>query len=371
MAAEMTDDFLEPREGDGFHFEFRRILYRAIKFWYVILIFLLLGIGWAYLQNRYTTRIYPVTASIIIKETQEGSEGKLIYNNPLVSYYRNYLNELYIIRSYPLVQSVLEELNFGVSFYQEGNFMTTEAYAMIPVDAHVVSDNGLSSRRLNFSLVDDDNYQLEIPGDDAPGKAATFAFGDTIQFGGLKLVFTKKQAGNLEKYKNVPFIFQYTRPARLTSSFVARLSASWAEEGSGVILLSINGPTPAKEIDFIDGVIRRYQEYDLDKKNLTATRAIQFIDDQLNGISDSLQKVELQIERFKDKNVMTNLSTEAQRLFIQIQNLESQKTDVLVRKNYYDYLTGYLQQPDHSELAILPTSVGIDDPILTGLRFPS
>ena len=63
---------------------------------------LLIALTIAFLRNRYAVRIYPVTASIIIKETEEAGGGELLYTNALIDPYKNYLNELYILRSYPL-----------------------------------------------------------------------------------------------------------------------------------------------------------------------------------------------------------------------------------------------------------------------------
>jgi hypothetical protein len=58
---------------------------------------------------------------------------------------------------------------------------------------------------------------------------------------------------------------------QLAGSYIARLSVEWAEEGSGVINLSINGTNPNKEIDFLAGLIASYGQLDLDKKNETAS----------------------------------------------------------------------------------------------------
>lgn len=149
MASELRSEFPdEQRKGvaEPLNIDVKRIIYRALRYWYLVVGFLILMLALAFVRNRYATRIYPVSASIIIKETQETSEGKLLYNNPLVSPYRNYLNELYIIRSYPLIQRTLEDLNFGVAFYKEGNILTTEAYNSLPITAWVVGQNAPGSQ---------------------------------------------------------------------------------------------------------------------------------------------------------------------------------------------------------------------------------
>ena len=81
----------------------------------------------AFVYNRYATRVYPLAASIIIKESEEaGQTAELLYNNPLVNAYRNFLNEPYIIRSFPLVQKVVDSLNLTAVIIGKGNIKTTE-----------------------------------------------------------------------------------------------------------------------------------------------------------------------------------------------------------------------------------------------------
>jgi capsular exopolysaccharide synthesis family protein len=350
-----------------FNIDAKRILYQAIQYWYLIVLSLGIALVIAFFKTRYATRIYPVTASILIKEKEESSEGRVLYNNPLVSGFRNYLNELYLIKSYPFIQRTLEELNFGVAFYKEGNVLTTETYK-VPFQVRVLDNIGASCR-FNFKLLDEHSFQLASLREEGEqsGQMVTFAFGDTITFEGMKAVFLHSD----DQWNNIKvgdsFVFTYTDPGLLTGSYVSRLQASWAEEGAGVVNLAINGSTPVKEIDFLNGLISQFQLYDLEKKNQAASRTIDFISSQLVGITDSLRLVERQLERFKDKNVMTDLSMEAERLYEKLEGIEAQRTELIIRKNYYDYLENYLRKGQNLDQIILPTSVGITDPILSTL----
>ena len=126
-----SDSLPQDQVSTGFTIDFKRIAYQALRYWYLILLSLFIALSIAFLRNRYATKIYPVSASIIIKEREETGGAELLFKNSLIDPYRNYLNELYIIKSYPLMQKVIEDLNFGVSFFQKGNILTTEAYGEI------------------------------------------------------------------------------------------------------------------------------------------------------------------------------------------------------------------------------------------------
>ena len=142
----------------GFTLDFKRVLSRAIRFWYVVVITLTLAFVVAFYKNRYTPKQYTASASILIKEMQETGGAEFVYKNSLIDPYRNYLNEPYIIRSYPLIESVVRDLNFHISFLQEGYIITSESYSNMPVKAIWCKPSDVRTGRFIFTLVDENRY---------------------------------------------------------------------------------------------------------------------------------------------------------------------------------------------------------------------
>jgi capsular exopolysaccharide synthesis family protein len=356
-------------EKEGVIIDYKRVLYRAIKYWYVVVLSLITTLSIAFIYNRYAPRIYPVTASIIIKDTEETSgAGEILYTNSIISPHRNYLNELYLIRSYPLIQSVLEELNFGVSFYAEGNILTREIYGDLPFSVEIINKDQIKNFKRRLIILNDVQYQLgPLTRNSTPEYSKslhTFNFNDTIFYDGLKAVFKLNTPGVIDTVEKSHLIFSYTAPEQVAGTYVGKLKASWAETGAGVINLSVSGTNPKKESDFMTGLIKRYQDHDLEKKSETASRTINFITGQLNEITDSLRQVESVLERFKRKNVITKLDEEASRLYGKLEGVTLQKTEMMIRKNYNQYLISYIQKDQNLDQVILPSSMGLADPIL-------
>jgi hypothetical protein len=121
---------------------------------------------------------------------QEASGAEFIYKNVLIDQYRNYLNEPYVIRSYPLIEQVVKNLNFHVSFYREGYFMTTEAYEYIPVRAEWCDPNEVKTGQFIFTLKDETHYSLSKFSDN-PTEAdrQVFTLGDSINFEGYEPLY--------------------------------------------------------------------------------------------------------------------------------------------------------------------------------------
>jgi capsular exopolysaccharide synthesis family protein len=345
-----------------FNVDLKRVIFLALRYWYVFFACLALSLIYAYFKTRYATRIFPVTASIIIKQKEESSEGKLLYNNPLVSGFRNYQDELYLIRTYPLIQRTLEELNFGVAFYWEGNVLTTEVYDA-QIKATVIKSNG--DHRFYFKMLNEQRFQLFEKGENPNAK--TYSIGDTVSYNGISFVFSNNAVASSKIPDNEPVLFVYSNPANLTESYVGSLQAAWAEEGAGVMNLSINGSIPKKDIDFLKGLINVYQKFDLEKKNQAASRTIEFINQQLSLISDSLRLAEGRLELFRNKNVAVDMIKETERIFNQISGFEEQRAQILLKENYFKYLVKYLESNTSVDKVVLPSSVGINDPILFSL----
>ena len=70
-------------------FNFQRVWYRALRYWYWIALSLVMALSIGFLNNRYAEKVYSVQASIIIKESDEiGETAELLYSNPLINSYR-------------------------------------------------------------------------------------------------------------------------------------------------------------------------------------------------------------------------------------------------------------------------------------------
>ncbi len=360
-------DFDASETQQGFSLDFKRVVYRAIRHWYILVISLGVAFTTAFYKNRYTQPIYPVSASILIREMQETGGAELLYKNSLIDPYRNYLNEPYIIRSYPLIEKVITNINFHVSFYRKGYFMTTESYSYVPVRAEWCGHTEVKTGSFVFTLTDQSHYELKGIADDDNVKGQQFALNDSIDYKGFKLCITRIPDRELESYINLPFQIVIQSPRSVASAYIGRLSVKWPEEGAGIINLSLSGNDPEKEIDFLTNLIESYIQLDLSKKNETADRTIEFIKNQLSGIKDSLRTVEYQLERFGNSSRVKDMSLEAQRLLAKLEGFEIQKSELLIRHNYYQYLDEYLKKGDNFDQVILPSSVGLNDEVLSSM----
>ncbi|MFN5555526.1 MAG: polysaccharide biosynthesis tyrosine autokinase, partial [Chryseotalea sp.] len=347
----------------------KRVVARSLRFWYLLVASVLAGLAIAYVVNRYTTRIYPIKASIIIKENEENLGAKFLYNNELVNPYRNHLNEVYIMKSYPLLQEVVESLHLEISMYKEGDIKTTEYYnPEFPLQIRLAKNYKQSGRPFFIKILDEQTFQIYYEGLDNDTKEAqqlrNLHFNDSIQVNGFKFYAHKK--GNVGEHAGIPYLVVIRDSEVVAHQYSSRLKLTWAELQSSVLDLEIQGAVQRKEIDFLSKFIERYQLYDVQKKTRESKMAIAFLDRQLQVIGDSLQRYEDEVVNFKKQNVTVNLKAETDRLYQKMLSLEEQNFQYRLAENYNNYVLTLLKQERLNDV-FTPQSVGIQDQVLAGL----
>ena len=209
-----------------------------------------------------------------------------------------------------------------------------------------------------FKIKDERTFSLQyIAEEEEAGKEfKSLNFNDTLQVNGYHLLVETK--GSFKQFIGQTFMVKFNDPLSLAKSYSVRLTATWAAVGASVVNLEITGPVAKKEIDFLNKFIERYQFYDVEKKNKVATMAIGFLDQQLLVIGDSLNEYEDQVEAFKEKNIITSLEEETNRLYQQIQGFDTQKFHYKLLDNYFKYITELLKNNQYDGI-FTPSSVGI------------
>jgi capsular exopolysaccharide synthesis family protein len=370
MAAETPYQQNNQTSSDAFAIDYKRIGYNALRYWYLILFCLGIGIFGAYLNNRYATSIYSLYTSLIILEKGELSGSEILYQSSLSDPYRNYLNEPYILRSRPIVEQVIRKLNFDVAFYRKGAIKLTEEFGL-PIRVRLLKPNGSYGKSIVLNVLDQDSYSLSDV--EKSGKAPTlvFHFGDSIFFLGHHLMVDRDSLANIGSILGSEYVVKFLNPASVAGSYSGKLGISWAEKGAGVLNISTTGANVRKELAFLNELIAAYQENDLRKKNQVADRTISFVDNQLKLIADSLHSFDGRLLNFQlnNPNVAVSFSSKVGNAQVgnsgnfldQLTQIDNEKTGLLIREKYFDYLLSYLKEGRNLDLVIMPSSIGLPE----------
>ncbi|MFN8416244.1 MAG: polysaccharide biosynthesis tyrosine autokinase [Cytophagaceae bacterium] len=365
--------------------DFKSIGRTFVKYWY--LAFLILTLCWIYswFTVRYFTPIFQVKNSIQIKDkaTNTSQRQQLYDGSSFFQITKNLNNEMELMKSYNQVQSVLKELDFTWEYMVAGSIKDLELYHNQPflliVDSNLVPTNApfnvvaVSDKEyiIDFSYNGKQWYNLNsFSYNDSIGipvqlQSKKFVFGDTITSGLLKYTivktpfFTSQTIG--QKYTIIARDLHY-----LTKLYKNKLVTAKGDRSS-IVNLSSTGTIVEKEVVFLNTVAKVYIDKDLADKNQIATNTINFIDAQLNIISDSLDFTSEGLQTYKEANKIYAISEQAQDLMTQIRSLEEQKLTLEIQLRYYLYLNDYINSGNETVDLVAPSTININDPILSNL----
>jgi len=110
--------------------DIRAIIHKLVSRWYYFLLSLMITLPLAYAYVKFAQNIYQVRASILLTAQAKPGMGneKFLKGMELLTSHTELEDEIGILRSYNLVGSTLQKLDFGVSYFEKKNLKTYEKY---------------------------------------------------------------------------------------------------------------------------------------------------------------------------------------------------------------------------------------------------
>lgn len=341
--------------------DIRRIFFLILKYWYWVVLSVLVALLIAYSVNRYTVRIYPVTMTILIKDQneQDNSISDLLYNSRGFMPGKNYYNEEILLNSYPLVKKTIDNLDFNISYYQEGDIKTAELYPGPPITISIDTANSPLPVGKNFYIEVSNDTSAVIRSRDKKNNI-DIRFGEWFKYDDVIFKIKKLDNVTLAPFYQKELLLVFKNNVAIARGYTGRINVRWLQKGASILSLTLNGPIPAKEAAFLKKLAETYRDQDLAEKNEQATKTVEFIDDQLEVISDSLVQLEIQIQNFKENNfTLASPLGEVNRYQENLDQLLREQSNIIIQDNYYEYLAKYLEENNDYRDITIPAAVGI------------
>lgn len=341
--------------------------------WFAISIFVALTV--AYLINRYSQDVYSADCSVIVGEpgTQVGSIESVLDELSRVRNRRvkaTVENEITILKSYKLARMALEQLDFNVTYVAVGRRGIAESYLYNSCPFIAVFDTSKPNPAgypVHISILSEDTYRLHI--DDNLKISQDVNFGEKFEnetFGFTLNVRNPDKFDAKSVYQR-KYYFMNNNINSLSKQYRQALNVEVNNEKGAILTLGMQGFVPEQIADYLNKLMDVYLQSNLNEKNVTSESTIQFIDDQLHGIVDSLESTGLSLQRFRTANKVIDLSKEGSFLYEQMQALQSEKAQFEMRDNYFRYLLAYMDRKDAVGDVVAPGVVGVQDQLLNAL----
>jgi capsular exopolysaccharide synthesis family protein len=220
---------------------------------------------------------------------------------------------------------------------------------------------------VHIKILPDQRYRLEINGD--KDFVAEKAFGE--RFSEMGFNFTIQLRDRRKNYYDPnasnKYYFYFVSPVTLANQYRSKLSVTPVEEDASLVTLTTSGFVPAQEADYLNKLMEVYLDWGLDFKNKTAAQTLEFIEEQLATISDSLDKAEDSMESFRLENKLIDISREGVIIQGKLEQIDAERSALILKKNYYEYLKEYIESKDENADIVSPSVMGVTDQLLIKL----
>ena len=334
-------------EGDKLNFKI--LLAKALKYWYLFVIIFLLAMISAYYYLQFTPYIYQATATILIKDSEKSSqldEEAVFAELGLAKNNKNLENERLILKSTPLMQAVVRNLGLQYQFESISQFGRREMYNSGSLSIVNWKPTDLSSRLFAvLNINDSGGYELELEEDMYEGfnfAQTTYEgeFGKSLKLPMGDLTIARRVSGNNNRSVALEILPVHVKAKRLARI----LEIAIPVEESSALYLSIEDQSGNRAKDILTELIKVYNSLSIEDKNQVFENTIELINERIDMISQELAETERSVEVFKTSNNMVDMSAEASIIMTDVADANKEISNVDVQleimQSIQDFLVG-------------------------------
>jgi len=333
--------------------------HKYLRFWYLFFIGLFLGLVWAYLNLRYTPKVYNSTAKIKILNKTKGLElpsSAFVFNRSNI----NLENEIEILKSYRIIEQVVKRLDLTMQFYEEGNLLTTE---LDRLPFNVIKK--ISNDSVNWAT-----YTIKVTKkgfEVMRGESAAQIFEGFSTFNKVhQLPFELQGIPRvMPQIEGRTFLIRFSPVMPLTTDLKGRINISVLGKGSDLLQLSYNGQSRAKSEKILNNLIEVFNEDGIYDRQEISRRTISFIDERFLLLANELDSIESSIKDYKQSNNLITIESDAALGISQRTNTEEELFNLENQIILANMLKETLETGDRATL--LPSNIGLSSGDVNGL----
>jgi len=271
-----------------------------------------------------------------------------------------------VIKSRNNIKETLAGLDFDYSVFVEGEIKTSEVYPNRPFEVKIdsTSTNILYGLLIKINFQSNDQFKLSIINSkfNSSVKDRVYRLNDLIDLGEFKFRIFPGSSGKIKKGDDYNFLFNKSED--LINEYISKVDVSVDKESDNIFHGVIYSDIPQKDRVFLNEFIKVLLKKNLVNKNKEASKSIEFIENQLALITDTLGYYQNQIDEFNLKNLSINESTNES--FEEIKELGEERSKINLANNYLDYLSNYVRLKNDQEI-FAPSIIGLNFPLLNSL----
>ncbi len=361
-------------------FDFKGFFDRFLRSGPLFLISFLVAFSIAYYVNVRKQPVYMMENLISIKDDQNPfftTTTSLTFNWGGTTDKVN--TAVITLRSRSHNEKVVERLQFYMTYLREGKYQQIDAYKHTPFLIDV--DTGapqMLGQQFRVVFKDSVNFNLSVSFEDGRNvnlqnyhtkensvlfiDAGTFSrdykLGESISLPFFSGTFLPNP--DVLSNPGTPYYFVFHDFNSTVKNYL-KTQVAPESKGSSVLRLTAIGNNKAKLVDYLNTSVEVLSEDMLERKNLYATKTIQFIDSSLAKKSAELSSVQDELNTFRNRNEIYDLASEGTEIKTKLNGLDLRKEEIDRELSYYITLQEYLTTRSDYRDVPAPSVAGISE----------
>lgn len=339
--------------------------------WYYFLISVVVFGSAALLYIKFTQPIYEAHTSVLIKDSKNSSKNiEDILSGDLFGTSKNIATEIGILRSRSVLKEAADELQLGVSYFDENQLLRKPLYKTAPFSVqNLFLAESLKNATFQVKLEGEGGYRLTLTSDHPEAEDFTYdkshRFGETISTRYFTIVLNGTDSGSTRD-SGTDYSFTLHSDNALYVYYSGNLKTEALNKDATIVEVTLRDEVKQRAKDFLNALGRAYINQDVKDKSSVAGLTLKFVDEQLEEISKTLNTTEQALQQFKEDKGTVNLSEESKAYLERVTSVDADRAKAELEIKSLDYLYGYVSgNRDMEQLA--PSSLGTPDPLLIEL----
>lgn len=354
----------EMLEEESSSFNLLEWIFKILHYWYLFIIGLAIALGFAYLKNRKWIPQYESSGTLIIKESGFTNSQTLMNGFGVDAGYKNVNNQVIMLNSYDLMSRVVDSLPYmQVEYITQGRFKTRNKYHESPIYIEPEEINpGAYGILYSIQINENGTLLIESTAENAP-LSVQAQYGQAIRTDHFCATVwpTELMVSSGKMY------FRFRSKESLVNEFMSRVGLGFIGDNSTVLRISLVSETPARDCDFINKLSEIYLIENVERKNAVADNSLNFINQQLDLLQQSLQVSEGAMTNFRQQNKIVDVSAYASTLMSKMESFDSEEMNLKLKETYLNYLDNYLKTNMETGAIVAPSSLGLNESMLMQL----
>ncbi len=338
-------------------FDARLIVYKYLARWKWFAVSIVCAVALCILYLSYLVPQYKVEARMLFKDESKNvnTSAAIIEGIDVFVPKRAVENEMEILHSRTLTERVVRDLNLQTAYLVKNGLKTRELYGeTTPIDVRLAGTMPVRP----FDVTVSRDGKLTVDGMEcAPGIVDAAS-------GRVEITVKDSLPANWDEAQVITVAISSEESA--VDAMLSNLQVRIAAKGSTVINLSLLTTVPGKGEDALNRLMEVYDLESVADKNSLAGITLQFIEERLGMVADSLRHAEQRVEDYKSSQGIADMGMEAEIFLKSVRENDVELNKINIQIEVLEGIRQYVNRAADDNAAV-PATFGIDDPTMLTL----